>query len=317
MKKQIFSLIAVAVIIGIAVISVISCSKTEQGNVNKEGIITHFSPMEKDVVPLISQFNQRFENHKAGYKSGGDIPLGEALWTLEAGVNYEFRCAKDSLQNFVNDSLLVTTNVFIGENNEYYIIESNAMDLYEDMLTFTGEKLGQDKNLLVTDVEIKAVNGQEAEMKVTTVSGEKKPNPYVINETDYWYPVMDMDKCGPYEGQYAGIMDASDRLRKILNATHLAYYWTDIETFYLIYNGFYPCEEEDCFWEGYPNECLDPYAMQHWKVQAQGVVEELQPEGKHRIEAYLHWGVFTYPNEIYYHYFDYITYGIPQGDPPG
>lgn len=91
MKKRVLSLVAASLIIGVAIVSVISCSKTDQEKVNQKGTITHFSPSKDMVETTITKFIRRFEDYKAGYKSGGeDIKLGEAIWTLEAGVNYEF-----------------------------------------------------------------------------------------------------------------------------------------------------------------------------------------------------------------------------------
>jgi hypothetical protein len=310
MKKNILVPLALLAVIGIGVIIINACSKSDQEKVTSPGKITHFSPSEDQVVPLITQFKQRYENHKAGYKSGGDINLGEAEWTIEAAVNYEFRGIKDDAKEVVSDSLLLTAEVFVGENNEYVISESNALVLYDDMLNFTESKVNEGNQFLVADVNINEVNNGFATIEITTIILGGLPDPCSINSTDYWYPVMNLGKCDIYSGQGIGF-DASDKIRTILNCSQTyATYWTDVELFELIYNGFYPCAEGDCFWEGGPTYCLSPSNIQYWINQAQSVVTTLKPAGKARIKAYFDYDVWV-QNEYFVHYFKYISYGIP------
>jgi len=299
--------LALLALVGIGIFIINACSKSDQDKVTNPVKITRFSPSEDQVVPLITQFNQRYENFKAGYKSGGDINLGEAEWTIEAAVNYEFRGIKEDALEAVTDSVLLTADVFVGENNEYYISESNALELYTDMLNFTSGKVNEDNQFLAADVKINDVTNSVATIEITTIILSGLPDPCSVNSTDWWYPVMDLGKCNGYSGSG----DASDKIRIILNCSQVnADYWTDIDIFELIYNGIYPCEEGDCFWEGESSECLSPTNIQYWKNQAQGVITTLKPTGKSRIRAQFDWDVIV-QDELYVHYFDYITYGIP------
>lgn len=139
MKKQVQGVIVGLACIVSAIFTVVSCSKSEQQDIIKEGTVIQFSPGQEKTEPLIKAFIERYDNYKAGYKTGGeDIALGEAVWTLEAATNYEFRGSKKNLTNFSYDTLVTTVNVTIGENNEYFISESDAMGLYEDLVAFTG-----------------------------------------------------------------------------------------------------------------------------------------------------------------------------------
>jgi len=308
MKKKALILMAAIAIIGIGILVINACSKSDQKEVATTGKITHFSSVEDQVVPLITQFNQRYKNYKAGYKSGGDINLGEAEWTIEAAVNYEFRGEKENLEELISDSLLLTTEVFLGENNEFYISENDAFALYEDLLEFSTEKVTNEIKLLVADVELKQIVDGVAEIKLITVVLGGPPNPCTLNSTDWWYPVLDLGKCNGYSESGK---DASDRIRGIINCSEVqADYWTDIETFYGIYNGYYPCDEEYCFWEGESSECLSSTNMVYWKNKAQNVVNQLKPEGKSRIEAFFDYDVIV-QGVLYVHYFNYISYGIP------
>jgi len=310
MKKKTQLLLACIAVLGIGLIIINACSKTENEGVTQKGVITHFSPSQDMVVPTITKFIQRFDNFKAGYKTGGeDIKFGEAIWTLEAGVNYEFQCPKEDLCDFTTASLTTTVDVYVGENNEYYITEENAVDLYDEMLSFTDEQVAsEDVELLVTDLEVTSVENGQAEMKVTTTAGKGGINPYVINSTDYWYPVGDLGKCNGYT--YNG-KDASDRIREILNSSQvLATYWTDIDTLNLIYEVSCPCEYDQCFWEGASDDCLDPSEMQSWLNKASCVVSEIIPSGYSRIYTDFDWDVYV-SGVLYAHYFHCIRYGIP------
>ena len=317
MKKQILGLVAVSLIIGISIFSVVSCTKTEQVKENTNGTITHFSPAEEMVEPTITKFIQRHNEFKTGYKTGGeDIKLGEAVWTLEAGANYEFQGPKDDLGDFVTDSLTVMVNVYVGDDNEYYIAEADAMELYDEVIEFTGNSTSPEgTELLATDLNASSVENGQATMKITTVTGKGGINPYAINNTDYWYPTQDDGKCGSYAGQQVG-KDASDRIREILNAAVVvADYWTDVVTTYPIYEVDCPCNYWECFWSGAEDECLSPTEMQGWLDKASCIVDETIPSGYSRILAYYDWDAIT--GDTYTHYFLYIRYGIPHSNGGG
>ncbi|NOX47687.1 MAG: hypothetical protein GXO89_12000 [Chlorobi bacterium] len=318
MKKQILGLVAVSLIIGTSIFSVVSCTKTEQAKENTNGTITHFSPSGNMVESTIKSFIQRHSDFKAGYKTGGeDIKLGEAVWTLEASTNYEFQGPKEDLGDFVTDSMSVMVNVYVGDDNEYYVSEADAMDLYDDVISFTSTSIAPDNaKLLVTDLNATNVENGQAEMKVTTVTGKNGTNPYAINSTDYWYPSQDDGKCGNYAGQQVG-RDASDRIREILNAAVVvADYWTDVVTTYPIYEVDCTCSYDQCFWEGGENDCLSPTEMQEWLNKASCIVDETIPTGYSRIMAYYHWDILVGQN-YYNHFFLYIKYGIPHNNGGG
>jgi hypothetical protein len=66
-----------------------------------------FTPKSEEIVPLIKAFNLSFQNYLKGYKSKEVLSLREAIWNLEAGINFEYRSVKDSLQIVKYDSTFV------------------------------------------------------------------------------------------------------------------------------------------------------------------------------------------------------------------
>jgi len=280
--------------------------------VSKEGKLTRFSPGQEKTEPLIKAFIERYDNYKAGYKTGGeDIALGEAVWILEAATNYEFRGSKEDIGDFSYDTLLTEVDVYIGSNNEYFISESDAMLLYSDLVAFTSTNVsGENNKLLVGDLETLSTTGNTIEIVFVTTTGKGGFNPMEIGPTDYWYPVLGMGKCSDFIGQNIG-KDASSRIREIINSSQaIADYWTDISYSPMIHEIECPCNYDPCFYEGSSNYCIDPTEMQSWLNRAICIVQETVPSGYSRIEAYFDWDVIV-SGVTYVHFFQYIKYGIP------
>ena len=317
MKKRLLSLIAASLIIGVAIVSVISCSKTDREKVTPKGTITHFSPEKSMVEPTITKFIQGFEDYEAGYKTGGDdIKLGEAIWTLEAGVNYEFQSPKDDLGDFTIDSLTITVDVYVGEDNEYYITEADAMNLYGEMLSFTGNQVSpEDVELFVADLEVLSVENGVAEMNFEVLAGSTDPiSDCNVNSTDYWKAANSAGKCSIYEYQYVG-HDAASRINILLNCVQLNVgYWTDIYNTGNILS-YYDNNSNPCFWglgnPGYYYECLYPTEMDYWWGQAEYVIEDLKPTGKEYIDCRFIDNLWVGSGAVWFHMFDNIRYGIP------
>jgi hypothetical protein len=199
------------------------------------------------------------------------------------------------LGEFYTESQTISVDVYIGDDSEYYIEYTDAMEFYEDALSFTTQALGgKGAELLAFDLDIGSVENGSVQL-LLGATGASGPfgNPLEINITDYWYPTME------------------DRIRAILNAAQSsADYWTNVDTVELIYEGSCPCEYDYCFWEGYDTDCIDPDEMQEWLDKAICVVDETVPSGYSRIYAYYDWDVIV-SGTIYCHFFKYIIYGIP------
>jgi len=226
MKRKTFTLLAIVDVAGMGLILINSCSKSEN-NLQKEKSFkfVDFSP-KGDVEALIKSFNDLYEEYKLGYKAGEVIPLNEALWNLEAGINYEFRSDKESLSDIENDTILIEVAVSTNGNGDLIVNSDDLMNSYEELLNFTNVQIdGNDKALLVSDVEYISSDGQTATLKMTTLAGSSGNNQCQINTDDYWRPTLQLGKCYPYEGQGIGI-DADDRIRTILNCVQInAGYW--------------------------------------------------------------------------------------------
>jgi hypothetical protein len=316
MKKNILIPLALLAVIGIGVIIINACSKSDQENVTTQGKITHFSPSEDRVVSLITKFNQQYENFKTGYKSGGeDMKLGEAIWTLEAVVNYEFQSPKEDLGDFFSNDTTIIISVYVGEDNEYYIAEEDAMNLFTNMMALTGNIASPENvELYVADLELKSVENGQAEMQFEALAGGI--DPFVdcnVNSTDYWKAANNAGKCSIYEYQYVG-QDAASRINVLLNCVQLNVgYWTDIDNTGNILE-YYDNSSDPCFWgmedPGYYYVCLYPADISYWRGQAQFVIDDLKPTGKDYIDCRFIDNLWVGSGQVWFHMFENIRYGI-------
>jgi hypothetical protein len=318
MRKKYIKITFIALVAGIAAILIVACNKSNDDVISASGIVQQFTPAKEAVPDLLSMFTQNHQDHLAGIKSGGEsMDLGEAIWTLEGGVNYEYRGDKSELRYTAMDTLLLTANIFTDENQIYQIYSEDVYDIYDEMLRFAATLVDEENILLFASLDVVSTQPTYVELKYTVVLGFGGINQSGMNETDYWYAAGGLGKCGPYIGQQIG-KDATDRIRFFLNAEQVNVdYWTDVDVFWHIYEGLITCpNNESCFWgPGSQWECLEPSEMTDWLNKAAYVVDYLKPIGKQRIDAY-----FTSDAIVGYDYwvhcFEFISYGIPHSSPP-
>jgi hypothetical protein len=317
MRKKYIKIASVILIAGIAATLIVACNKSND-DVIISGIVQKFTPAKEAVPDLLTMFTQTHQDYKAGIKSGGEsMDLGEAIWTLEGGVNYEHRGDKSELRYTAMDTLLLTANIFIDENQIYQIYTEDVYDLYDEMLRFAATLVNEENILLFASLEIVSTHQTYVELKYTVVLGFGGINQSGMNETDYWYAAGGLGKCGPYIDQQIG-KDATDRIRFFLNAEQVNVdYWTDVDVFWHIYEGLIACpNNESCFWgPGSQWECLEPSEMTDWLNKAFFVVDYLKPLEKQRITAYFTSDILP-GDPVWVHCFDYISYGIPHSTPP-
>jgi hypothetical protein len=320
MRKKYIKITFIALVAGIAAILIVACNKSNDDVISASGIVQQFTPAKEAVPDLLSMFTQNHQDHLAGIKSGGEsMDLGEAIWTLEGGVNYEYRGDKSELRYTAMDTLLLTANIFTDENQIYQIYSEDVYDIYDEMLRFAATLVDEENILLFASLDVVSTQPTYVELKYTVVLGFGGINQSGMNETDYWYAANGLGKCGSYAGTQIG-KDATDRIRFFLNAEQVnVSYWTDVDIFIGINLGFVTCpDNNECFWGPDPADtCLDPEEMAYWLDKAFYVVGYFQPSGKQRIKAYFTWDLITSDNPpICVHYFEYISYGIPHVDPP-
>lgn len=323
MKKQIFSLIAASIIIGVAIVSVISCSKNDNSlTTEKNYHLKEFIPEQKDVVLFINSFNTKYVEYNLGYKSGEDIPLNEALWNLEAGVNYEFRYPKDSL-TIVSYS---TTSFIIGvtknASGELIVNNDDLYSSYADILLFSENAInsnGTTSKLVFADLEIESIDENEAELVITAGIGQPKPRVCYVQSDDYWYAADELGYCTGGQAQ-TGILDAADRIDELLENRHCSYpicpgggeinFYTSITEKSFYWNS---AASDWYFWSGNSsssNDCFDPDDISYWWGVAENLIEDERPTGKSFMDVVFK-DEFALSSSEWIHCIDPVRYGIP------
>lgn len=209
---------AVMLLIGIGAVIFNACSKSESTlPIKQNQEFSEYIPESDEVETLIKSFNASFAEYKAGMKSMEDMPLNEALWYIEAGVNYEYRGEKEDLEDFNFDEFIVTVDMIEGNDGELLVDGNDLMDAYEELLGYAAIVMENkdDVVLQVADVNIKTTNEQVTQFEMIIVTAStSKGGISPINSTDYWYAFFDAGKCDSYSG-YVGY-DAAWRISSIV-----------------------------------------------------------------------------------------------------
>ena len=302
MKKKTLTLLTVIALAVAGILIMNACTKNESNvQTQKSYRYVEFMPSQEDVIPLIKDFNAVYKNYEQGLKSGTDYPLNEALWNLEAGVNYSF-CEENYVISISSiDSSFFTTDVKM-ENGNIMISNEELMSTYGNILNFTSSQLNSQKKFLVTDISLKSINNQEVIFKVTTVTGNNPSIPSCnIENDDYWYFANGHGKCGSFNGQQVG-KDASTRMNFLLNCIDYAcngsVFFTGIQTLYGT-----PA--------GGDNEytCYNPSQMQMLYDDNIQIIEDNRPENTVYIDCIYTCDLIGGGN-LWGHVFDEIRYGV-------
>ncbi len=226
MSKLNFSIIGILVIF-VTLITFSSC--------NKEAELE--TTTNDDVLERILDFKEKVENPNQ-QKSGEEISVEDAVWLVEAALNYSYCMTElsDSLLNqFVVDSLSLEINISNGEIFYNDVINSYIEISYE-ITNVLNDYNANLKKITLADVECDLDNSL---IKVYYILGTKeieekstKGKFASFGETDYWYWGWGLGKAPPYSG-YEGY-DAGLRIQQYANFSigrPAQYaYLTDIET---------------------------------------------------------------------------------------
>ncbi len=237
MSKLNFSLIGILVIFA-TLITFSSCNKEAE----LEATTTN-----DEVLERILDFKQKVETPNQ-QKSGEVVSVEDAVWIVEAALNYSYCMTEQSdslLNEFVLDSLLLDINISNGKMFYNEVVNSYIEMAYEITATLENYEANF-KKITLADVECDLENSL---LKIYFIVGTKEIEEkstkfftYNFGTTDYWYWGWDLGKAPPYTGQ--GVpLDACDKL-----ATYASYrisrplgsaYLTDIETIYEEENSSY------------------------------------------------------------------------------
>ncbi len=208
MKNKLF-LYAIILIAGLS-----SCKKDEiqntTGSLSKEDLNTE---------ALILGFKDKLQNNN--FKSGETMSLNDAVWNMEASLNYDYAQADAQ-----HEKTLHYTDYFylqLNSSQEAELDEINdVLNQMADQLSVRYHAIGEEnKSFIVGDVGLVNVQNNIVQLSMGSVFGVNSANdPDPFESWEWWYALGEEGICnGPCVGQFIG-RDATTELESKLNPVH-------------------------------------------------------------------------------------------------
>ncbi len=255
----------------------------------------------KNIDPTEQKILNFKEKMKIGDKSGETMTVEDAVWNIEAALNYTY-CNSEISEVIGVDSVFVTVDV--TENGELNF--NDVINAYDQLNLGLINVIGNN-TMRLADVEFIETSNKSGEKQLKLVVVEtKRPTAFLttFGPTDYWKPMWEDGKCDTYEGQGVG-NDAKTMIQKKINLLRFYGYFTDVQTI-LIHEGL----SQEYFWQGYDTDCLNPTEMNYWLSKGKECAEFNKPAGKNLISAQYYWDGITGGKSTWYLHFAEFNYGI-------
>ena len=182
------------------------CQKTEKGVANS------ISQEDLDLAQQLTSFINRM-NQPATLKSDRMLDINDALWSLEASMNFSFADIPEIAEDVKSDTLAFVLNVENG-----FCSERNLSALYQEIDIAIQQYCSTLGEHQLMGVDIKTSIENPCEITVSLVSGRDIKDPFLtFGPTDYWRAGLKCGKCGDYNGQYGGKSDAAKELQSKAN----------------------------------------------------------------------------------------------------
>jgi len=198
-----------------------ACKKENQNKMlqNSENEV-YWTQEDVEIQNRILAFQDKIKNNS--FKNGEQMPLDDAIWNLEALINYNYSNPDSS---FVNLSVDTTFEFSLPVNNgmvNYEYIADAAFEMEAHIVDFLEQMPNAIKFIIATDVRIKDdgfKNGTKT-LTITTGYGSEyidNPNAYIpFGANDYWYYGQGYNNLGGYcDGPLQGQSTDSDAAEEI------------------------------------------------------------------------------------------------------
>ncbi len=321
--------LVMAVSLAIVSAGIIACKKDNQPQVGPQQgnpQISKYTVKAEQVPNAIGSF---LKSYALNQQRDGDpqfnMELGEALWNLEAAVNYHFRSEKDLIEQRATYTHEFDLPIVVN-GNQYEATAADINTAYTNAIDFVNQALAtnnEDEKVLVADFSIVSNTDNIAKFKIEILSYIEvgRGVPWELDDTDYWFPVginiggeIQGGKCGDYLGEQIAWL-AHDRWNQIINYNlnvGRPFYYTDITSIEGV-GGNVDENGDPCFGTFGYGQCLSPEEMQYWLDQALYALGECPlPDPQYLvISAELTLGFKRAFPDKFTHYFESIFYGIP------
>ncbi len=291
-------IISAFIVVAVAALIIVGCKKEKESCVPDNGTPT----IEQDGM---SAYLQDFkEKMQSGAKADETLGLEDAMWHLEAVLNYSYDNAGFQFSDIQCDTFTYTIQT-MGDEMSMSQINNVFNKLSKDIEASFDKCSLPDKNIMSVQTIFEA-NGKATSVSVKNViaisGGIISPDKF--GPTDYWNENNGGGKCGSYEGECMN-SGAPRELTKKLNMRIPKYacatdvnskggYFTDIDEVEIYPSdgtNFMFDENSPCGYKLYvsgpwsPDGCICPDDMNYYLSKGPEIIEHYKPEGKVAVSA--------------------------------
>jgi len=269
-------LLAILAVAGSVIALLNACSKNEMKVTEKKSYqYCEFTPEEGEVLTLIETFNANYENYKLGYKGDEEMSLSEAVWTVEACLNFEFCELRDGFNELYADSTFEVFQIMYNDEGEAFISLDDVIEGYENFQNFVEITIssGNNSKFILADVSVASSDENSSTLTMTILGGYYSPYSCNIQSGDWWYSFDGLGRCNNLTPTYEGL-DAMKRLDIAANCAE-PYCSTGSPFYYNI-----ETSEMGGALTGSANNCVNPDLMQTYLTTNLGYISLYKPTGK-------------------------------------
>lgn len=184
------------IILSIVTLTLLYSCKKEQVQKQSEVATTNTNLEQKQVMNRILNFKKLMEDKTL---SSEEMTVDDAVWDLEALVNYTYDKPQGKFDDFILDTLIFNIPV----NSK--LATNDIKGVYKTLNTHLANITNKTKFLRVLDVAVKEQTPTTLTLMAISWIGNEKS---VFNPDDYWYSNLGAGKCGGYAGSVG--LDATD-----------------------------------------------------------------------------------------------------------
>ncbi len=243
------TLLKTSIIITGAFIIAFSCTKENEKSLeNKDNktVNNEISAANKQTQQKILDFKKRVKNNE---KAGGEISAGEALWCIEAALNYTFCMDAGPAVDPETDTSSIQFTLNDNDQVEFSDVAIAYITLASNMANRQAQLEDNEREFKIVDVKDITTPGQLNSgiivMKISAVTGvmsgdgngSARGQLYTFGPDDNWYYGEGLGKYpSGYEGWdaarlFSNVMNYGEPMPDPLSSQVPSGYYTDVETY--------------------------------------------------------------------------------------
>jgi len=262
-------------LIVLVVFGLISCQdETRENMQDSSKLVELHKSNDKDVENAILSFNAALQSKN---ENESVYQVEDAVWLLEAGLNYNYCSNMNVYKQRLTDSLMLNLEKNAGGLIDFADVQVAYDEMVSHMSAAYHSIADEEKMPIVADIELIEHDADNVVLKLKAVFGYELANTAKnlndFGSTDWWMWAFDEGKCNGY----TGTGDAAQQINGKLNyelIQPVGTYFTDVDTANVWDPTLFPNPDDDTQHDGYydyllfysnSHSCMSPDEMNfHW-----------------------------------------------------